>query len=59
VKVKASRDFQYYRLIVFKGEITKEDYRNLQAGKTVDIDSKLYNKYTNIFEKVSPKKEVK
>ncbi len=58
MKVKASRDFENYRLFVFHGEMKKEDYRALQDGKTVDVSEKLIKKYPNIFEK-SPKKEVK
>ena len=61
-KVKASRDFQYYRLAVFKGEMKKEDYRALQAGKEVDVSDNLLKKYPNIFEVDKPpkvKKEVK
>lgn len=62
MKVKASRDFQFYRLMVFGGEMKKEDYRALQAGKEVDVSESLFKKYPNIFEivkKESPKKEVK
>ena len=58
MKVKASKDFQYYRLAVFGGEMKKEDYRALQAGKEVDVSESLIKKYPNIFDK-PPKKEVK
>ena len=60
MKVKASRDFQFYRLAVFGGEMKKEDYRELQAGKEVDVSASLVKKYPNIFEvDKPPKKEVK
>jgi hypothetical protein len=63
MKVKASRDFQFYRLAVFGGEseMKKEDYRGLQAGKEVEVSESLIKKYPNIFEVDKPpkKKEVK
>ena len=61
MKVKASRDFQFYRLMVFGGEMKKGDYRDLQAGKEVDVSESLIKKYPNIFEVDKPpkKKEVK
>jgi hypothetical protein len=61
MKVKASRDFQYYRLAVFGSEMKKEDYRGLQAGKEVEVSESLIKKYPNIFEVDKPpkKKEVK
>jgi len=58
MKVKASKDFQFYRLMVFGSEMKKEDYRALQAGKTVDVSESLLKKYPNIFDK-PPNKEVK
>ena len=51
MKVKKGIDFQFYRFKVFKGEMKKNDYRALQAGKTVDVSESLYKKYPNIFEK--------
>jgi hypothetical protein len=60
MKVKQSRDFQFYRFAVFSGEMTKKDYRDLQAGKEVDIKESLYKKYKNCFEvSKASKKEVK
>ena len=58
MKVKASKDFQFYRHAVFQDEMSKEKYRALQNGNTVDIEEKFYKKYKNVFEKVSPKKEI-
>ncbi|MHA2055023.1 MAG: hypothetical protein ACW99F_15665 [Candidatus Hodarchaeales archaeon] len=57
MKVKQSRDFQFYRHKVFNGEMTKEEYRDLQAGKEVDIKESLYKKYKNCF--IASKKGVK
>jgi hypothetical protein len=70
LKVKASKDFEYYRLAVLKVpvkdkvnvyecELSVEDFRALQDGKTVDIDKKLYDMYKNVFEVVKTSKEVK
>jgi len=59
MKVKASKDFQYYRLSVFGGEMKKEDYRALQAGKEIEVSASLIKKYPNIFEvDKPPKREV-
>jgi hypothetical protein len=55
MKVKASKDFQYYRLAVFGKDMKKEDYRALQAGKEVEVFESLYKKYPNIFIKTSTK----
>ena len=57
MKVKQSKDFQFYRFAVFSGEMTKKDYRDLQAGKEVDIKESLYKKYKNCF--IASKKGVK
>jgi hypothetical protein len=70
LKVKASKDFEYYRLAVLKVpvkdkvnvyecELSVEDFRALQDGKAVDIDKKLYDMYKNVFEVVKTSKEVK
>ncbi len=59
MKVKASRDFQFYRLAVFGGDLKLDDYRALQAGKEIDVSESLIKKYPNIFEvnKEPPKKK--
>jgi hypothetical protein len=50
VKVKQSKDFQYYRLAVFGKDMDIKTYRDLQAGKEVEVSESLYKKYPNVFE---------
>ena len=58
MKVKAKEDFKYYRCNVLGLE--KKDFRALQAGKIVDIDKELYNKYSYLYEiQKEAQKEVK
>ena len=59
MKVKATNDFNFYRLQCLEG-ITYEQFRELQQGKVVDVDKKVYENNKHIFEVVGPpKKEVK
>ena len=67
MKVKATKDFHFYRLAVmkvpdnkpntFKVEMSVEDFRALQRGEAVDIDKRLVDKYSNCFEVVKPLKK--
>lgn len=70
MKVKATKDFQFYRLAVmkvsgdgpntFKVEMSHDEFRALQRGEAVDIDKQLVDRYKNCFEIVkSLKKEMK
>ena len=45
---KAKEDFKYYRNAVLKLPI--KDFRDLQAGKVVDISKEKYEEYPHIYE---------
>jgi len=65
LKVKATKDFNFYRLAVMKVpakdkpnefivEMSLEDFRALQHGEIVDIDERLYKRYRNCFKPIKP-----
>ena len=49
IKVKALPAFHYRRLITLNG-LSQQQFRDLQAGKIVEINQKYFDK--NIYEKV-------
>ena len=50
MKVKAKEKFNQYRNASLK--LPKEDFRKLQAGKTVDIPKNKYEEYPELYEVV-------
>ena len=54
---KATELFKHYRNAVLG--LDKKDFRALQAGKAVNVDKELIDKYPYLFEEVSKTKEVK
>jgi hypothetical protein len=70
MKVKASKDLQFYRLAVLKVpdkdkpgaflcEMNIEQFRALKSGEAVEIDKRLYDRYSNCFEVVKSPKNTK
>ena len=60
MKVKASNDFSYYRLNVLNrdnGNLSVEDIRALQQGKSVEVTKEFYNSNKHILEVVEPPKK--
>ena len=57
MKVKAKKKFNTYRNASLK--LPKKDYRDLQAGKTVDIPKNKVDEYPDIYEVVDKQPEVK
>jgi len=51
LKVKATDNFSYYRLVTLDG-LSVDDFRALQRGETVEITKELYNSNKYIFEVV-------
>lgn len=58
MKVKATNDFNYYRLVTLDG-LSVEDFRALQQGKTVDLTKEFYSNNKHILEVVVGSKELK
>jgi hypothetical protein len=58
LKVKATNDFSYYRLMCLHG-LSIEDFRALQRGETVDLTKELYDKNKHVLEVVIDSKEIK
>ena len=48
--MKATELFKDYRWLVFADKMTKEEYRDLQAGKDVKVSPELVRKYPLLFE---------
>ncbi len=62
MKVKATNDFNYYRLKVLAAKgLSVEEFEALQQGKVVEVDDDFYEENKHILEKEKPhkKKEVK
>lgn len=47
--MKATEEFKNYRCVVLG--ISKKDFRELQAGKDVDVSSAVVAKFPNLFKK--------
>ena len=56
IKVKKNGGFDSHRLVTLPG-LSKKDYRELQAGKTVEVDEKFYKLARNILEQVKGGKD--
>ena len=58
MKVKATNDFSYYRLMCLDG-LSVEDFRALQQGKTIDMTKELYDNNKHVLEVIKASKGVK
>ena len=50
VRVKATKKFKYFRNASLK--LPKKDFRDLKAGKIVEIDKNKYEQHPQIYEEV-------
>jgi len=57
MRVKATNDFSYYRLMCLDG-LSVEDFRALQEGKTIDMTKELYDKNKHLLEVVVGSKKL-
>ena len=58
--MKATNEFSQYRLQVFNGLMTLEQFRDLQSGKDVKVNEKLVKQYPALFTgKKAKTKEIK
>ena len=49
--MKVTKEFNQYRWAPFAEHMTKEEFRDLQAGKDVKVDPKVAKKYPHLFKK--------
>ncbi len=57
--MKATLEFNTYRFAVFGDLMTIKQFRDLQAGKDVEIKKELVKKYPRLFVEGKKNKEVK
>ena len=59
MKIKATPAFIKRRFKTLENDLKLEQFRELRAGKTIDLDDKIVKKHKELFVEIKPTKGVK